>query len=86
METRNVTELVQQVKLEMSALGYSTETITNHDTDWKRLIKYMESNGIDSYSMETGLHFLETLFGKEALKSNAPPHMVVNYQIGRAHV
>jgi len=34
METRNVTELVQQVKLEMSALGYSTESITNHDTEW----------------------------------------------------
>lgn len=34
METRNVTELVQQVKLEMLALGYSTETITNHDTEW----------------------------------------------------
>jgi len=78
METRNVTELVQQVKLEMTALGYSSKSITNHDNDWKRLIKYMESNGIDSYSMETGLHFLEMLFGKEALKSNAPPHMVVN--------
>ncbi|MFA6732844.1 MAG: hypothetical protein WCS07_08905 [Sphaerochaeta sp.] len=79
METSNVTELVQQVKLEMTALGYSSKSINKHAADWKRLIKYMESNGIDSYSMETGLHFLEMLFGKEALKSNAPPHLVVNY-------
>ena len=69
METSNVTELVQQVKLGMTALGYSSKSINKHAADWKRLIKYMESNGIDSYSMEAGLHFLETLFGKAVFAS-----------------
>lgn len=78
METKNVTELVHQVKLEMSALGYSPKSVTNHDANWKRLIEYMKSNGIGSYSMETGMHFLETVFGSEVLKRNPPPHMVVS--------
>lgn len=78
METKNVTELVHQVKLEMSALGYSPKSVTNHDANWKRLIKYMKSNSIDSYSMETGLYFLETVFGNEVLKRNPPLHMVVS--------
>lgn len=78
METKNVRELMHQVKLEMSALGYSPNSITNNNTNWKRLIEYMESNDIGSYSMETGLHFLETVFGSEVLKRTPPSHRVVS--------
>jgi len=78
MEIKSVTELVEQVKLEMSALGYSPKSVANHCTNWKRLIEYTKSNDVGSYSTETGLRFLEAFYGSEVLKCNPPPHMVVS--------
>lgn len=79
MEPMNVTQLVQNAKQEMIVLGYSKKTVSNQNLTWNRLIEHMKQYGIESYSMETGLQFLQASFGSEVLKRTPPPHKVVSF-------
>ncbi|MCP3932096.1 MAG: tyrosine-type recombinase/integrase, partial [Bacteroidetes bacterium] len=59
----NTSDLIENVKEELSKYGYKAKTIHVYQRYWNALLKYETANGIRTYSPKHGLDFLKAVYG-----------------------
>jgi len=55
--------LIDKVKEELFKRGFKSESIQRYQPCWNALLKFATTHGIDSYSPQTGMFFLEEIYG-----------------------
>ena len=60
---KSTAHLIENVKKELSEVGYKPGSIRVYQKYWKALLAYETHNNISSYSPKVGLEFLDSIYG-----------------------
>lgn len=66
MQTDEIKGRIAQVKQALEENGYSEGRVLQFDSTSKQLLKFMESSGIEEYSMDVGMRFISERYGFKA--------------------
>lgn len=58
MEQTNIKATINQLRVWMTAVGYSKGTLLQFESTSRQLLKFMESTGVSEYSTDVGMRFL----------------------------
>lgn len=63
ISTHNTALLIDNVKAELFKRGFKPESVQRYQSCWNDLLKFATAHAIDSYSPQTGMFFLEEIYG-----------------------
>lgn len=69
ISTHNTALLIDKVKAELFKRGYKPESVQRYQSCWNDLLKFATAHTIDSYSPQTGMFFLEEIYGMTVFAS-----------------
>ncbi|NSW92973.1 MAG: tyrosine-type recombinase/integrase [Firmicutes bacterium] len=72
-DQKSIHELIKIVRGEMYRIGYSKYTLRSYEKAWEAFIAFADENGIQFYSTEIGLAFLEQKY--QFVSNNHVKHM-----------
>ena len=63
IQLKSTADLIENVKKELSDVGYKPGSIRVYQNYWDALLIYEAHNNISSYSPKVGLEFLDSMYG-----------------------
>ena len=69
ISTHNTALLIDKVKAVLFKRGYKPESVQRFQSCWNDLLKFATAHAIDSYSPQTGMVFLEEIYGMTVFAS-----------------